>query len=239
MSKLFNIGMSLGVLSAVIAFSESAKAVPISYTPTTFNFQGVNNVQAPSFVYNNVPHNLSVTVASNVASEPSPSPAMNTTVKAAGKVGKWTYGLGILDGSKNDAHFVDGKDKNDVLSFAFSQRVKLIAITFSFNDANHSLINNFALFFDKDKNNSFNNNLVWKSKDIPGSSFYGTYTFTALEQKNYNGKVFGIGAFGDNDMFKVASITVQQVSSIPLPGALPLILSGLVGLGLARQKKFA
>ena len=41
----------------------------------------------------------------------------------------------------------------------------------------------------------------------------------------------GIAAFGNNDNFRIAGVTVSY-DAVPLPAALPLMLTGLIGLGL-------
>ncbi len=208
---------------ALIASSINAFAVPI-----TFNFTGGTGQQAPSFTYTKLGTTLTLTVKSNIANE------AGTILTAAGKVGKWQQGLGILDGDRNDEHFVDGNGKNDVLSFFFSQSVRILSVGFSYVDSN----DDFAFFFDKGKDGVLQNDRVWKTKDIPGNGPNGTFSFLTLTDK-YIGKLFGIGAYDSNDEFKVASITVDFVkpSTIPLPGALPLFAAGLVGLGLMRRRK--
>ena len=252
--------------------ASAAHAVTI-YSPVIFDFKGGTGQQAASFNYTKP--GLKLTVASNVATDPTAAHRTHSTVTAAGTVGRWPYGLGIRNGLENvyvnhnssknddehgsskgedehesskgdnehnvlkseDAHFVDGHGKNDVLSFFFSQKVRILSVTFAYNRRN----DNFAFFFDKSngKDGSLTNDLVWKSKDIPGDSFYGTYSFLTLNAPSYIGRLFGIGAFGDGDQFKVASITVQQVSSVPLPAALPLLLASLGGLGWFGRRKFS
>jgi hypothetical protein len=238
--KFAKLGVVLGALCATATF---AHAVPI-----TFNFTGTGQ-QAPTFSFSQ--SGLNLTVKSNVSNE------AGTALTAAGKVGKWQYGLGILNGLETsssstddekekekekddehstiqytDEHYVDGKGKNDVLSFAFDKSVKIISVGFSYNDSN----DDFAFFFDQNKNGILANDLIWKKKDIPGSAFSAIYSFVALAGQpstpNYIGRLFGIGAFDDNDEFKVASITVERVSAVPVPAALPLFFAGLLGLGL-------
>jgi hypothetical protein len=204
---------------ALAASSASAVAVPI-----TFMLNGGTGDQAPTFTFTKP--GLTLTVKSNTANE------SGTMVTPEGKVGKWSEGLGIVDGQRGDQHFVDGNGRNDVLSFAFSQNVRLLSVGFSYVDSN----DDFAFFFDKGKDGVLQNDLVWKTKDIPGSGFYGTFSFAYLT--NNIGKLFGIGAYDSNDDFKVASITVDFVkpSTVPLPAALPLFVAGLAGLGWMRRR---
>jgi hypothetical protein len=208
---------------ALSVSSANAFAVPI-----TFNFSGGTGQQEPSFSFTKP--GLTLIVKSNTANE------TGSTLTAAGKVGKWQQGLGILDGQRDDEHYVDGKGKNDVLSFFFSQEVKLISVGFSYVDSN----DDFAFFFDKGKDGALTNDLVWKTKDIPGSGSNGTFSFATLSNK-YIGKLFGIGSYDDNDEFKVASITVDfgKPSSIPLPGALPLFAAGLAGIALMKRRRLS
>jgi hypothetical protein len=194
--------------------------------PVTFDFTGGSGQQSSFFNFTN--SGLNLKVSSNIWND------TGTTVSNTGKVGRWSTGLGILSGASNDEHFVDGKDKNELLSLSFSKAVKIISVTFSYNDSD----DDFAFFFDKNGNGSLAGDLVWKKKDIPGSSFYGTYTFAALESMNAIGKLFGIGAFENNDNFKVASITVNNApSAVPLPGALPLLISALGAMGWRARRR--
>jgi hypothetical protein len=213
-------GLSVAAV-ALVASTASAVAVPI-----TFKLNGGTGDQAQAFTFTKPDTTLKLTVKSNTANE------SGSTVTPEGKVGKWSEGLGIVDGQTGDAHFVDGNGRNDVLSFAFSQNVRLLSVGFSYVDHN----DDFAFFFDKGKDGVLQNDLVWKTKDIPGNGFYGTFSFAYLT--NNIGKLFGIGAYGSNDDFKVASITVDFVkpSTVPLPGALPLFVAGLAGLGWMRRR---
>jgi hypothetical protein len=210
------------VVACFFATGAPAEAVPI-----TFNFTGGAGTQSSTVVYSQ--GGLSVTIKSNVVND------VGTAVTSAGKVGQWSQGLGILDGDRTDEHFVDGKGKNDVLSFQFSQAVKLISIGFSYNDGN----DDFAFLFDGDQNGSLANNIIWKTKDIPGSNFSGSFSFAALAGSNFIGQLFGIGAFGDNDEFKIASFVVDvvQPSAVPLPPAALLLGSAVIGMALRRRRK--
>jgi adhesin HecA-like repeat protein len=211
-------------LAAACFFATGAPAVAV---PIAFNFTGGAGTQASTVIYSQ--SGLSVTITSNVIND------AGTVVTSAGKVGQWSQGLGILDGDRNDEHFVDGKGKNDVLSFQFSQAVKLISVGFSYNDGN----DDFAFLFDGDQNGSLANNVIWKTKDIPGNNFVGSFSFAALAGSSYIGQLFGIGAFGDNDEFKIASFVVDvvQPSAVPLPPAALLLGSAVIGMALRRRRK--
>jgi hypothetical protein len=222
-------GKVLGAaLFALAITAGSARAVPV-----TFNFYGGNGQQSSSF--NFTKSGITLSVSSNKWDD------SGVQVSSVGKVGRWSNGLGILSGASGDEHFIDGKKNgstaNELMKFYFSKAVNIISITFSYNDSD----DDFAFFFDKNSNGSLAGDLVWKTRDIPGSSFYGSYTFAALESRKYIGQLFGIGAFENNDNFKIASITVNdRPSAVPLPGALPLLLSafgGVLWTGIRRKQK--
>ena len=63
---------------------------------------------------------------------------------------------------------------------------------------------------------------------IPGSN---VVDFAGLSDAVLTGDIFGIAAFGNNDNFRIAGVTVSY-DAVPLPAALPLMLTGLIGLGL-------
>ena len=206
--------LAAGLLLASAMICGTALAAPV-----TFNFSGSGD-QAQSMDFSQP--GLNLTVSSNIAN--------SSGVVNAGNVGLWSNGLGILSGS-SDQHFVDGRGNNEVLSFYFSQAVKFVSITFSYNDGN----DDFAFFFNDDSNNNLVGDRVWREKDIPSS---GTFTLTALNSGSaYNafGTLFGIGAFGNNDEFKIASVTV---SAVPIPGALPLLLSALGAMGWGARRRW-
>ncbi len=217
-----------GAVASVLfmfTFCISAQAVPV-----TFDFAGGSGSQSPTMTFSK--SGLTLIVSSYKWDN------TGTSVATVGKVGRWPQGLGILSGVSGDDHFIDGRKngsvENELLGFYFSKAVRILSITFSYNDGN----DDFAFFFDKNQNGNLAGDLVWKTKDIPGSSFYGTYTFAALESKKYIGRLFGIGAYEDNDEFKVASITVNNApSAVPLPESLPMLLSAFAAFGMVTRKR--
>jgi hypothetical protein len=68
--------------------------------------------------------------------------------------------------------------------------------------------------------------------DIPNGNLFDFFAFDLV------GKLFGIGASGFNDEWKLSALTVRAVvSDVPLPAALPLFIAGLAGFGFAARRK--
>jgi len=140
------------------------------------------------------------------------------------------HGLTVYNG-QNDAHYIDGRGYNDVVYFDFgTQEVQLKSVTFKYFDGG----DRFALFADSDNDGSLE--LINGSLNANPSD---TYTF--LTPYLFSGTEFGIGALGYYDDFKIASMTVEAISTVPLPAALPLYAAGVALLGFVgcRRKKSA
>ncbi len=144
-------------------------------------------------------------------------------------------GLYIQWGMFED-HQIDGNGKDEVAVFQFSQNVTLESISFNYyqNDSNGA--DAFAFFFDSDDDGKLelvNGNLDANSSD--------TYMFLNAFLKT--GNMFGIGAIDGAHDFKIASLTVSNLSVVPLPAGLPLYGAGLVILGFIgwrrKRKKMA
>ncbi len=141
-----------------------------------------------------------------------------------GKVGQYAWGLGAST-RHYDSHQVDGNKGNDILIFEFDQKVTLKKVAFSYVDGN----DRFRFFHDTDHDGDLTD--FGSSIDIP----YGNvYVFNSV----WNGDLFGIGAKGKYDNFKVEGF---HVTPVPLPAALPLLAGalGLFGLFGWRRKRAA
>ncbi len=141
-------------------------------------------------------------------------------VSTGGYVGQYSRGLGATT-HYYDSHQVDGYHNNDILLFNFDQTVRLHHIVFSYVDWN----DRFRFFHDSDGNGLLND-FGWNT-DIPNS---GVYVFNSL----WEGTLFGIGAKGKYDNFKIKKI---YVTAVPLPAALPLFAGGLGVFGFLGWRK--
>jgi len=155
-------------------------------------------------------------------------------------VSKSTGGLGVLGPDEErpnrgdevpDSTNVDGRRANDILVFEFSQRVRLNTASFTFVDDNDQ----FRFFQDVDGFGQligFGNNVpvVGGQLEIP---FSNTFAFTP---GLFDSTLFGIGARGGNDDFRVAGF---NVTALPEPSTwLMMILGfGLTGLALQRRRR--
>ncbi len=144
----------------------------------------------------------------------------------------WSTGTGIdHDGGgglpNDDNHQVDGDKGNEVLILSFNQMVQLSSAMFSYAGSK----DNFDFFADTNGDGILER--LQQDIDIPGSGLANLINF------NITSNLFGIGASGPKDAWKLKALTAVPVSDVPLPAALPLFLAGLAGFGFASRKKRA
>ena len=139
-------------------------------------------------------------------------------VTPGGWIGQYGGGLGVTNSIFDNTHQVDGLGLNDIVIFKFDQVVTLNSVTFSLvgND------DHFSFFFDNEPDGDLD--LISSFVNIPGTGTT-TYTFNST----WTGMLFGIGAKGSDDEFKIKG---AMVTAIPLPAALPLYGAGIAILGL-------
>ncbi|MBL4907324.1 MAG: VPLPA-CTERM sorting domain-containing protein [Sneathiella sp.] len=128
---------------------------------------------------------------------------------------------------KDNNHEIDGHKSKDVAVFEFSEHVILESVTFGYNGSD----DRFAYFFDEGDNGSLD--LI--NSALNANPTNDIYTFLGSLLKS--GDFFGIGALGENDDFKIRSLTVNRVSAVPLPAALPLYGAGIAILGFVGWRR--
>lgn len=144
------------------------------------------------------------------------------------------FGLAVNSEGGDENHAIDGKWRNDVVQTSFDQDVYFNSVSFTFYDQTKWFPfigdilydpDSFAFFFDTDSDGE----LELINPALDGNPF--EFTGGILKA----GTLFGIGAIGKHDDFKLASITV---TAVPLPPALALFGGAVLGLGwLARRRK--
>ena len=137
----------------------------------------------------------------------------------------YAYGTGVTS-HRHDNHEVDGGYKNEVLVFDFDQTVQLVSAVFSYVDGNDE----FDFFLDLGMDGTLDR--IASSVDIPSDRSFEFYPY------NIFGDVFGIGASGKYDNWKLKAITVSKhIPEVPVPAALPLFLAGLGAIGWAKRRR--
>lgn len=142
-------------------------------------------------------------------------------------IGRWFGGLGVQS-ARGDQHTVDSNGADEVVKFAFNMAVKIEKVWFTYVDWN----DDFA--FSVLAGNTVQS--YYPNLDIAGLGI-GVYSFVG----SYVSNMFGIGASGSGDSFKIAAVQVSydDIAPIPLPAAGWLLLAALGGLALAGRRKAA
>ncbi len=156
-------------------------------------------------------------------------------------VGQYSHGLGVTTATTSchwwqhcshtpDEHYVDSYGPDEVVQFAFDSAVSISRIYFSYvsswDDFSFSVIGSGGGVM------SFNGDL-----DILGHG-YGYYDFSGPLAIS---SIFGIGAAGYSDYFKIAALEViweEETPAVPLPAS-ALLMLGAFGAMRRRRRKAA
>lgn len=142
-------------------------------------------------------------------------------------MGQWGGGLGVKS-DRWDQHFVDSNGADEVVKFLFDTAVKIEKIWFTYVDCYDDFA--FSVFSPGGSVTHFDSDL-----DIDENGYgYGSYTFAS----GYVSTMFGIGAAGHGDSFKIRKIQFSyddDPAPVPLPAAGWLMLAGLGGLAAVRR----
>ncbi|PZX19620.1 putative secreted protein [Palleronia aestuarii] len=189
-----------------------------SAATSTFDFTGADKGYASSYIFSDNGLDLTVTAYADLFGT---FPAKNP------KVGQWKHGLGVKSTRIDNSHMVDGFGYREFLVFSFSKDIeRLNTISFSFADCDDT----FELWT--------SNGSTWTkqgSAHVPYDSDPSTYTF----KQDWTGTLFAIGATKLHDDYKIAGLSADWDSPapVPLPAGGILLVSGLLGLGIARARR--
>jgi len=213
-------------------------AVP-AQASTTFDFTGGSNHISVSEDF--VSDDITLTVTAGYFNGDSV-----TEYEYTAAVGHYSTGLGV-NYSGSDAHYVDGGTRNDLLIFSFDQTVELESITFSYWDVDRVWVSTgrrsgywtwvegddeFTLFTSDPWTNIGTN----YNPDSVGQDGVAMYAFDA----GWITDTFGVGAYDDNDEFKVRSLTVKAIESgVPEPATWLMMIMGFGLVGLASRRRSA
>jgi hypothetical protein len=138
-------------------------------------------------------------------------------------------------GRNRDDHQIDGDnsgngaDEMAVLDFG-DQIVTIVSATFSRFGSNDDF--DFAMYSDDfDRSNGQSPTTYFSDIDPSGIGVV-TYNFIGT----YTGSVFGFGADGSDDEFKLQAVE-YTISEVPLPASALLLLGSLAGFAGLRRKK--
>ncbi len=214
--KLRNIIFAVAV--AALAFTASAASA------ITFNFEAIDpNTPSASTYHMSVDGlDLTITAGSFQAGGNVVTGGGEKITFNGANLGLGENGIGV------DNRSVDGSGLwKDALIFSFSKNVILESIEFGLFRHGHGL-SNFQLFTLQGSDLA----ALGGAFGIPSD---GNYGFVG----GLIGQIFGVGAPGEWDRFKIQSLTVSEPSPVPLPAALPLLGGALLVIGAAKRRRKA
>jgi len=152
-----------------------------------------------------------------------------TAVEVNDQVGQNGSGLvfdaeGIFSGAGGgDDHEVDGANTNEVVVFSFNRAVNVSQVNFDFAGGN------FRAF----------NNIDFTGPGIDGTEVFSGPVGGGFQITNFNpvlgpSDTFALGAFGNDDFFKIRTLTV---SAVPEPATWLMMIVGFALVGLARKRR--
>ena len=227
---------ALGFIAAAAMLAGAANAATVTFETTRQGFtdNGVaGGTGAGAGFQQYLVDGITMTVTAGLYTDPAVTGnAVVTEGSRDAEPRVWGSGTGVdHDGGNglpnDDDHQVDGRHGNEVVILRFDHTVQLVSAVFSYVGGN----DDFDYFVDLGADGSLDR--IAQNVDIPGGNLFD---FFAL---NLTGDLFGIGASGHNDEWKLKAVTVAKVADVPVPAALPLFLAGLGAIGWAKKRRKA
>lgn len=222
------------ILAAAAAVGLSTATAMAATVPTTFDLSGVGGSKdSHSFRVDGL--DLTVTAHKHTGG------VLGEQIK----VGQWGTGLGASHGH-DSSHLVDGFGTQEMVIFSFSERVQVHAVAVSYFDPWDDI--EIASYAEA----PFSGGLLLGSSASDVALVEDSCHFRCNGRSNDHGitavgkipamssRVFGVGADGWFDDFKISGLTVTpQIATMPLPAGAWMLLAALAVLLVLRWRKAA
>lgn len=176
------------------------------------------------------------------------------SVVGEGQIGRYANGAGVTNTPIDNTHQVDGSGLIDFIEISFSQPSAVHQINLTYFHEDYSYVDWDCNFNWKTWKCDWSSEVVEVDRDDfrwmvdssgDGAIGVGDWISNDISADPFSGftgefaSVWGFGAFGSNDAWKLKTVDVKyDMAPIPLPAAGFLLLGGVGALGfLARRKK--